>query len=283
MPTVVIVGFGYQGKETLTSTLSDIYVVYAFYRDLGYTVRICSDIQNPEIPKGALELLTHKKVDEQFMGFIQRTFKQETIYTPNHDSFLQYLSEIPMTPDRKLLFYYTGHGVPEGIVLPDNSLINSIELRNAILSIGTSFGIKLDSIGSQIFIIMDCCNPHGLYLPFQFSREFNDFRQVSNLMVCPQIILIASSDPSSVVSAHHTLSSFTDSVISCIRDLSGSYAITDILNYSDGGARESSGSTAHASYPTLYTPWTWVVTNKIEININESIDALIINRLNKQR
>lgn len=282
MPVVVIVGFGYQGKDTLTSTLSDIYVVYSFYRDLGYPVYICSDIDQPEIPKGTLDLLTHKKVDEKFMGFIQYTFKQEAQYVASHDSLLEYLSNISSFDelgDRKVLFYFTGHGVPEGIVLPDNSLMSSIELRNAILNIGSRHNVKLDSIGSQIFIIMDCCNPHGLYLPFCFSREFNEYRQVSNLMVCPQILLIASSDPSGVVSAHHTLSSFTDALISRVRDVKATYCVVDLLNYID---KITNGvSAAHTSYPTLYTPWAWLVTNKLDININESIDALIVNRLNK--
>jgi hypothetical protein len=87
--------------------------------------------------------------------------------------------------DQKLIIYYSGHGVAESMILPDQTLLPFTHFRDLIL--GT-----LDPY-TEIFWILDCCNPNGLHLPYKLTGE--NFRLSPTHIDCithPSLLLTSS-------------------------------------------------------------------------------------------
>lgn len=287
MPTVVIVGFSYSQEDKLTSTITDIYLLYSFYRDLGYEIYVASDMISAQLPEDIIKLMISQTVDEDFKSFITDDFARIRKLVLDYEDLEKFFLSIPHIHDLRLLFYFTGHGTGDGIKLPDNNVYKSLDLRNSILDIGANRGfpvnIGVNHINAQIMILFDCCNPHGLYLPFKLSRnnvDGGEYYNVTNLYILPKIILISSSEPNALTRAHHSISPFTQNLMNVLKDQLADYSINTVMDKIDENTKEKCSS--HASYPSLKIPWTWVVTNVVSVQIDESLDCLVVkrNRLN---
>ena len=88
--------------------------------------------------------------------------------------------------DNKLIIYYTGHGVKDSLIMPDQSLFSFVMFRDSILNLLAPY--------VELFIILDCCHPLGLHLPYKLVD--NRFVLASSKIECVSqpIILITSSD-----------------------------------------------------------------------------------------
>lgn len=65
--------------------------------------------------------------------------------TPDRESFLSIFEKIPSF--QRIIFYYTGHGVKDGIKLPNSDKIRYGEIRNL-----------LEKKSQSYIMVMDCCN-----------------------------------------------------------------------------------------------------------------------------
>lgn len=291
MPTVVIVGFMYNfGDSHLRSTITDIYQVYSFYRDLKYRVYIASDISEIIEPKDIAFLYTNKIVDTNFKEFIHKQFLNIRHLVRNHRELERFFDQIKITADRRLIFYYTGHGIKDHILLPDDSKFSALDLRSKIINLGSdgdmsdgdkfgnnSVSSGLNSVGSQIFIIFDCCNPHGLYLPFQMNRINYDYDLIGNNFTLPELILVTSSESDSQSQAHFNYSPFTKELFEVFRGKSKKYDFQSIINTLDNNLDDQK-IVVRSSTPKLRISWPWVVQNFIDFYVNDVFDSIVVRR-----
>lgn len=268
MPTIVIIGFKYTYKP-LQSSLTDIYIVYSYYRDLKYKIYIGSDIVSPEDPVEILNLYSSGIVDEYFQDFIRNFDKLNNIITDKH-TLHNFFDSIEITKDNRLLFYYTGHGTKNNITLPDQDNYPSLELRNSIINL-----TQKDQ--SDIFIILDCCNPHGLYLPFMLSKEDFRYKLVGDNFITPKVLLMTSSDEDSKSEANKNYSFFTKELFSIFKDRKQLYSFYHIINIIDTLNKQK--CTIRSSNPNLLIPWSWVVSKFLEIDINDQFDVITTKKL----
>lgn len=279
MPTVLIIGFSY---GNLSATITDIYYAYSYYQKLGYQIHICTDIIDKINVNDYIPLLSSQSVDEQFIPFVQTTFYQIKNVVIDKDSLLHWFNSIKITPDLNLIVYYTGHGVENHIVLPDNSNFSALEFRSSILRLNDGHNMPINNRNANILVIVDCCNPHGLFLPFKFNRESKCFYHVNNNFVLPKVIVITSSEPNVQSQALRLESPFTKYFFNHIGDQTTSYDIGTICDQIDlkmqNNVKIDSGQkcTAYVSYPSLLLLWSWAVNNKLNIQLNHQLDSLMI-------
>lgn len=206
MPTVIIIGFGYYGKShELTSTITDIYHLYANQKKLNRTVYIFSDMVQPKKPEGILNLLSSNSVDSGFFSFIEREFEEINNLVYNKDELNSKLEKINLSKDGRLIFYYTGHGIDGNFLLPNGDKYSSLELRKKLFEINDGL---LNSENANILLIVDCCNPHGMYLPFKLNKNF-EHEKNSEHYTLADIIMIASAEFETEAQTTNDESTFT--------------------------------------------------------------------------
>ncbi len=276
MPTVIIIGFEY--KEDLKSTITDIYQAYSFYRDIGYNIHIASDIEHAINPEDTSSLLISNTVDEYFLDFISNKFDKIRTLVKDSNEFITFIKQIKV-PDSNLIFYYTGHGVDGKLQLPNNELLGDIVLNDMIIDL---VGNKVDS---KILAIFDCCDPHGMYLPFKYNINTEQLDLEIDRTVqfyLTEIIIITSSDIHEKTIAIYNESLFTKYLFKLFRDKTETYDYDNIIKYVKKGIKENDGKVTpgnvsiFSSSPILSTLWTWTVTNKIICYFNEETEALYV-------
>jgi hypothetical protein len=303
MPIVVIIGFSYQDTKLsegspLFSTITDIYQVYMYYRSLGYKTYIASDISSAIEPENIAALCASKIVDLGFRDFIRQSFPSIRVPIKTQRDFELFFESIRISADRNAIIYYTGHGVKDHILLPDNTLYSALELRHRIMNIGvvqspqsrtqtTRVSIDdvsqvhsakngLNSIGSSIFIIFDCCNPHGLYLPFEMNRSSFLYDFVGTSFTLPEIILITSSESNRQSQAKKGYSMFTKELFEIFKSKSKRYDFPYIIATLDQTLEQR--AMVRASTPCLKIPWSWVTTGVVNVTVNDALESVIVKR-----
>lgn len=271
MPTVIIIGFGYYNQSRkLTSTITDIYRLFGQQQQLGRKVYILSDIVYPEKPEGIVKLLSSTNVDHGFLPFLERQFAKIRILVQNRTELETELKKIPLSQDGKLIFYYTGHGVDGNFILPDGEKYSSLELRKNILNMGNGI---LNQFKSEVLIIIDCCNPHGMYLPFRINQNFN-YEENSRHYVKPNIIMLASADFENESQANNNESTFTKYLLKYFAKSDTTMDFKSTVNYinnkisSNPGIEKEQRCTIYTSKVSTNVIWTWTYTS-----VNVFLDA----------
>jgi len=185
MPTAIIIGFEYT-YDSLTGCIIDIYNAYKWCSSFRSTIHVLTDIKiirNSDSIKQA--------IDRNFAGPDLTTFYDdipEKSIVSNKNGLLVSIINILNTgiSDNKLIIYYSGHGVRDSMVIPDNTLLPFIELRDSIL----------DRINSyvEVFWILDCCNPNGLHLPYKLTNNVFSLSPSKIECVSQPVLLITSSN-----------------------------------------------------------------------------------------
>lgn len=301
MPIVVIIGFAYQDTKTtegnqLLSTITDIYQVYSYYRSLGYKIYIASDISTVIEPDNIGSLCASKIVDLGFKDFLHHSFLSVSCLVKNQIDLELFFNSIRITTDRNAIVYYTGHGVKDHILLSDNTKYSALELRYHIMNIGVvplpqshrvssddvdsvrSIRNGLNSVGSCIFIIFDCCNPHGLYLPFEMNRTNYTYDFVGSGFTLPEIILITSSEPNRQSQAKRGYSMFTKELFEIFKAKSKRYDFHYIISTLDV-TLDSQKAMVRASTPCLKIPWSWVTTGVVHVEVNDVLESIVVKRM----
>lgn len=245
MPTVVILGFAY---TDLPATITDIYKVYSFHRDLGHTVHIGSDIIEPKFPTNLKNLIANKSVDDQFMEFVKSEFVSKRTLVTDRDSLLHFFKTI--TPDDKVIFYYTGHGVEKGFKLPDSTLIIPFDFRECVFSIAK----PVNGSPPQILILLDCCELHHLHLTFRYDVDAREFDRVVKTYVRPEILLLTSN---CLIPAMPSESIFTKIFYALLRNPRAMYDLHSIVQALQEGIPAVRLYSSRVSEKVL---WSWVLS-----------------------
>lgn len=205
MPTAILIAFEYTDtNNNLPGTCIDLYHSYKFCSTYCQDIYVVTDItevnklllsdaiDNGIVKKDALNF--YEKLDP----YIITSFTLENVCKnpfskkqPITNNFLSTIKEIldKGVPDEKLIIYWSGHGKDDSLVLPDDSLICMLKFRNHILN-------NISST-TDVFWILDCCNPNGLHLPFKlnnnaFSLATTDVNKIS--CVSQSVLLITSAE-----------------------------------------------------------------------------------------
>lgn len=304
MPTVIIIGFQYDNTDKeLKSTITDSYLIYSYYKKLNYKIYIGSDAISTKPSDKLIKLLINNIVDEEYFNFCISGFMGKKKNIQTRKDLLNFFNIIELTEDKKVIIYYTGHGETKGIKLPDKTILSAVDFRNAILKIGkisltphiegeskktiklptsyeeeTNYEYKpvlslkngINSIGSQILILMDCCNPHGLYLPYKLDILKNNYIDQTLLHVPAEIILLTATDSNSSVIAEEDVSIFTRNFIDLLKNTDKNIDLPSIIK------NISTNSNCYVSYTTTMLLWSWIYTNSINIEINEFLDCIVV-------
>jgi len=185
MPTVILIGFEYT-FNILTGAIIDLYNAYKWCLSFGCDIHVLTDITSVKHINNLYDAINLEIVNTDILSFYDN-IKSLTIVT-NAQVLLTNIIKIleKGVPDNKVIIYYSGHGIKESMVMPDRTLLPFIDFRDNILST-----LKYDT---EIFWILDCCNPNGLYLPFNLNG--NRFILSSSKIKCVSqpILLITSSE-----------------------------------------------------------------------------------------
>ena len=185
MPTSILIAFQYTTKP-LPGALIDLYHAMKWCLSFQCKPHILTDITSVQNLSNLKQAIDTKIADDDLLNF----FNVELFGNPIRNS-IQLLEKIvtilnePIS-DKKLILYYSGHGIREYMIMPDNGRLPFIEFRDHI--------IRMVPPDVEIFWILDCCNPNGLYLPYKLQG--NTFRLSSSKIQCVThpILLITSSD-----------------------------------------------------------------------------------------
>lgn len=110
----------------------------------------------------------------------------DAIMINNESDLVTMIKNILNKDVNKLMIYYSGHGESESIKLPDNNLFSFDKFKNLILSLLNPY--------TEIFWILDCCNPNGLNLPYKLINDkFKLILDKNTKFALQPILLITSS------------------------------------------------------------------------------------------
>lgn len=250
MPTVIIIGFGY---SNLPSTITDIYRVYSAHSKLGHRIYIGSDIIKPDKPEGIINLLASRSVDENFIPFIENEFTKIRTLVSDRDTLINFLHQVELTDDQNLVFYYTGHGVSKGLRMPDGDIYDPLDLRDQLLCLNYS---ELNHSDAEILIILDCCKPHDIYLPFKYESD-NEFYQIGKHFLLPKILLIVPTNPDGMIEASPNESLFTKILYATLFNPRNTYDIRTLVETVNNKLREIN-CTVYSSRVSEKIIWSWV-------------------------
>lgn len=180
MPTAILIGFEYT-FNMLPGAIVDLYHANNWCKTFDCDVYIFTDIENNKNNS-----IDNEIVKSDFVYFYDRITKRYIV--KNSIEMMGNIVEIIGNGivDNKLIIYYSGHGVKDCIVMPDRSLLPFIDFRENILNVLNQH--------VEIFCILDCCNPNGMYLPYKLVG--NGFGLSSTKIKCisQPMILITSSE-----------------------------------------------------------------------------------------
>lgn len=184
MPTAILIGFEYT-NDKLPGTLIDLYHCYKWCGSFGCDINILTDIKKVDT-KLLYEAIDNNLANKDVLQFYDNI--NPIIISNNLIEEILKILKNEIT-DNKLILYYTGHGVLyDNLVMPDDSLISMKKLKNVILD-------NVSAI-TEIFIVLDCCNPDGMGLPFRlkdnlFVLSSTDMKLVE--FIDNKVLLITSS------------------------------------------------------------------------------------------
>lgn len=274
MPVLIIIGFQYNHVDKLTSAITDMYIVYSFYRNLGFRIYLAMDNVKADLSVDFTRLIVDGIVDEGYEAFVRYISDIRHVIHSRED-FYSFFDSIQLTMDRKVVLYYSGHGHVDGVNLPDSTILSNREILRTLLSLSTfaendvsmSMAQGLNTSEANLFIIMDCCYSNGMLLPFQLlDGKYEDY---THAYVLPKIIFIASSNSIVSTVANSSESPFTRQLFNLLRNTQESVSLRNIVE------KLSDHTSVYASYPTLYTLWGWAFCN---VNVYERLNTLIVER-----
>lgn len=187
MPTAILIGFEYK-FNTLIGAIIDIYHAYKWCESYKCEVYVFTDISRIVDNKHLQLAIDRNIADPDLLSFYDR-IKIETIVTSGTD-LLNGIKNVLQNyiADDKVVIYYSGHGVKDSMVMPDKTLLPFIDFRDAILNSVNDF--------TELFWILDCCNPNGLHLPYKLVNNKFILSKSKIECVTQPILLITSSDAS---------------------------------------------------------------------------------------
>lgn len=197
---IVLIGFEYK-TNILTGTLFDLFYAYKWCETFmsHCNIKVFTDIYPIFDSDGSFIYRNKNILNEDIIKFYESVNKS-IVY--NRNTFLSdinnYLQEYNIN---KLIVYYSGHGIDNNLLLPNETLLPFSEFKNNILSNVNKF--------TEIFTILDCCNPNKLNLPFKLNNNKFVLSHGEKEFISQPMILIVSSDSTEKSIATNTGSLFS--------------------------------------------------------------------------
>lgn len=308
---ILLIGFEYLKSKrwkSLPGIPVDLYQAYRYTENISKNtskkVLVFTDIDSDYnttilqqaifdgyVDSGLLSFVEDIKDKKHYNKYISTT---KNGYTVNN--FDKTISTFVKNIDR-LIIYYTGHGKSGDIILPDDTHVSLIYLKQLI--------VNNSNKNCQIVSILDCCESNGMSLPFVFDfftlKELTNktngiWKQNNNDFNHQEIICISSSHIEENSSATKSGSIFTQLLFSYLSSsslssssLSSGYLSSSSL--SSGGnkyitvtdlMRNIKGIYIHGSYPNIKLIWGWFLKsdhNNLDISYNE-VNSIISIKLN---
>lgn len=278
MAIAILIVFKYM-FNSLKGALIDLYLSYQWCKKYNYDIYVFTDITMID-DNHITGAINNKIVDYEIKFFFDDIEKK--FFINNKISLILEIITILKqgVPDGKLIIYYSGHGVKDSMVMPNRELLPFIDFKNNILDV-------LDSY-IEIFCILDCCNPNGLYLPYKFNHNTFTLSPSKIEFITQPFLLITSSntDEKSIATNHGSL--FTNSLFkllsdekSRLRNLSKliNNLKSSIKNFHSGYYQTVSVYSSYIIHPIL---WTWIGSRKsYDIVSDLSLTVLTIRPLEK--
>lgn len=309
MPTAIIIGFEYSvnklsyvqsslststpdshGKvvspTTLPGAFIDIYQAHRWCLSFNCATYIFTDVTADVTSKYSFVLkksIANNIVDPDIVSFYDMV--DTTLVNTSAELLLELDALLLNVPDNRLIIYYTGHGNKDALVLPSHELLSFITFRDRILS-------KLAPT-TEIFWILDCCNPTGLHLPFLLER--NNFVLSSAKISCVMqpILLIISSNSEEKSVTSDTGSLFSRGLFQLLHTLNSANTTISarnrnmrrlLGNLSSAIRKMHTGYTQtlsiYSSYITDPVLWLWIganeTTNTTDVVADMSLSTIII-------
>lgn len=182
MPLAILIGFEYTHNR-LPGAIIDLYHADRWARSSGCQINLIMDRTCGSDPDLLCDAYAQNIIETDQFEFDPKTVLRIQTRAALSLALTTLLSQ-PIL-DQKLIIYYSGHGAAESMILPDQSLLPFVEFRDLILNLIEPY--------TEIFWILDCCNPNGLHLPYKLHET--RFRLVSTPIECithPSILITSS-------------------------------------------------------------------------------------------
>jgi hypothetical protein len=157
MPIAILIGLQYK-INILPGAIIDLYNAYNWCERFGCKSYIITDIDNSNY------IGNFNRDNNIDICSFYNNIKSKVVINSSDDMISNITNILSHgIIDNKLIIYYSGHGVNDSMVMPDNKLLRFVSFRDSILN---NTDTKV-----EIFWILDCCNPHGLKLPYKLDND----------------------------------------------------------------------------------------------------------------
>ncbi len=314
MRVAVLIGFSYNNtlhNSILPGIIIDLYMAYKMaLKSRPDKIIIITDITEDQKTQLLFNAIINDIVDESVLSFIE-DIKDKRYYHKyiNKLELINVLSNYLNIADQ-VFMYYTGHVKqgqirlpiykpsnkkkdediqvsfrPLNIEQPKSSNINiptHIDTSDKNISLYDLRSIILSRVadGSNIFIIMDCCNGSGLSLPFMLANKTYELSSCDK-PIYPKAHII-----------HFTSTNLTEDATATIN---GSWFSQSLFKQLDNNVRflphiletirqryTSQTAMIYSNYPNVKILWSWLFGCDPLVVLDQRNHILIINRYKKE-
>lgn len=205
----IIIGFEYHDEKILPATIIDLYIAHNWMKTFMNDIYILTDIKKINDIDICNNAISEKYISDDIFSFIHLN---NIHIINNSDDLIENIKNIIIKHSHdNLVIYYTGHGINASILLPNNDLFVINNLKYLLCELLSNY--------SNIFWIMDCCNPNALYLPFYFNYDHWELRDDKIEYITQPIILITSSEEYEKSLATKCGSLFSKTLFKILKDM----------------------------------------------------------------
>jgi hypothetical protein len=271
MTLAIVITFQYLINQ-LPGALLDLQCAYNWCNGFTNNVVVLTDIRSDDI---ANKILVNNAV--QLLTALDRTLEQHK--------------------EQRIIIYYSGHGVRDNMLMPDQTVLPFIEFRDCITNSAPLY--------SEIFFILDCCNPNGLHLPYKLHNNHFVLSSAKVECVTQPIILITSSDAHEKSVTTKTGSIFSNLLFSMLSEMNQrkdvivrdtrtivpsiinrnlqrlSDSLTNNMRKMETGYDQT--VSIYSSYVIDPVLWLWIgSTASYDIAIDKSLSTFVVRSLNSE-
>jgi hypothetical protein len=161
---VLLVGFVYPenkyGHKELIGNYVDLYHLYCYFKKITDNIMVMTDLVSPEDSTLLIDAVGQNLLPEALLTFTRSLSWSEKLrpYKSKED-----LEKLLSSKDEEIFVYFSGHSSKGKLILPETvSGMETLTFRQIL---------EAENVGSEIFMIFDCCDADGTRLPFVLEGE----------------------------------------------------------------------------------------------------------------
>jgi hypothetical protein len=203
---IIIVSFSYDAKlishhQPISSSFIDIHRLYKYASETKSNYTIITDNRKYQLPSNICQFIGRGCIDLDIYNFdLSKSLIISTL-----PKLLEELSKLFLIDDN-ILFYYSGHGLKTGFLIPDENVLTYDKLMELV-----------SSIKKELFIVMDCCHPSSLNLAYRLNERFR--LQRYRRLISQEVLLICSSSEDERSISTDKGSIFTELLFNSLKDM----------------------------------------------------------------